>query len=197
MNPRLENYVNIGKQTSVLCSEDLSESISSVAYSNKSIAYLTTSIAFESNWRAFELAMKNNPRIKFAYNVDSDDSYLRRVRGFWVPDGLDELSSRWVPHRLNALLTSGVYWFWEKWEKIYLSKQHEKSKKKPRGRNSLPSNKNADKGIAFQDSQLLLTFYVLASGYIFSSFVLVLEYSCKILQRKGIPRQGRSYAMSN
>ncbi|CAG7727751.1 unnamed protein product [Allacma fusca] len=70
---------------------------------------------FNYFWRLFQEGQGNGKKI--AHNLDSRDSLLNTPRGYYIATTGDD-NYNWVHKRMNVLLSSGIYWFWETMEKM-------------------------------------------------------------------------------
>ncbi|CAG7821179.1 unnamed protein product [Allacma fusca] len=106
--------LDLGSQTTFVCLENLPEFVRT-NLSKSRTAFLVFKYEFDSYWRLIqELEVIG---VKFGHNFGSNDSLLKKPKGFYISGTGDE-NYNWVHKRMNVLLTSGIYWFWGKWEQI-------------------------------------------------------------------------------
>ena len=65
--------------------------------------------------------MEANPSLKYANNLDADDDFGVTFKGYAFTDGLHPRIAKAVIGRFKVLISSGIYWFWEKWDRIRFS----------------------------------------------------------------------------
>ncbi|CAG7819532.1 unnamed protein product [Allacma fusca] len=108
--------LDLGSQTTFVCLENLPEFVRT-NLSNPRTAFLVFKAEFDYYWRLIQDLQIQVIRTKFGHNFRSNDSLLKKPKGLYISSTGDE-NYNWVHKRMNLLLTSGIYWFWEKWEQI-------------------------------------------------------------------------------
>ncbi|CAG7785547.1 unnamed protein product [Allacma fusca] len=106
--------LDLGSQTTYVCLEHFPEFVRT-NLSKPKTAFLVLRSEFDYYWRLIQEIQVIGT--KFAHNFGSNDSLLKKPKGFYILGTGDE-NYNWVHKRMNLLLTSGIYWFWEKWEQI-------------------------------------------------------------------------------
>ncbi|CAG7828837.1 unnamed protein product [Allacma fusca] len=99
---------------SLFCLRTLSKAIRAELIKAKT-AFVMTSNQFTFYWNYFQKEMDQNPKYAFAHNKNVKDMFLRIPQAFVLSMGWNSMYQR-VPKRALNLLSSGIYWFWEKWE---------------------------------------------------------------------------------
>ena len=102
-----------------------------------SIAFLTFEHEFHNNWEKFKKIMEKNPSIKYANNFNVDDPIGATWEGLVFTDGLHPRLARGVIGRFKKLISSGIYSFWAKWDRIRFSQSGLQSCKKVANREIL------------------------------------------------------------
>jgi hypothetical protein len=90
-------------------------------------------------------------------------------KGFDLKDGLDVLRPGAMSGRVQVMLSSGLYWLWERWEGIHWANRN--SKLHP----VLDEGVAVFKQLSFVDSDIHLVFYTLLFFTVFSVLAWLLE----------------------
>ena len=116
---------------------------------------------------------------KFAHNwkVRDDDSF-QEFRGYSIKDGLDKAEPFVLSRRMKILLSSGIYWFWEKWDG--LQTQHQGKTKNNETNTRIESESKLEgpwSPLSFQDSgsDIGRIFYYFISALLISTLFWLLE----------------------
>ena len=104
--------------TTYLCKNALPSYISNEMTRQKT-AFLAFSEDVEEYFSIFkdETARSSN-RMHFAHNKNHDDNFLSRLKVFAITGGRQE-DQKPVSDRIKALMTSGIYNVWDKWERAH------------------------------------------------------------------------------
>ena len=81
-------------------------------------AFVSPSNHFSTDWRIFQAANRQKKHVKFAFSGNAEEPLLKFYEAIGFPAGLHKIHKSQVPARLKALLTSGIYQLWEKWETL-------------------------------------------------------------------------------
>ena len=116
-------YYMINYKSSFLRSnpETLEQMLDDVTAEETAAAFLSTDYEFRHHWKTVSEIMQRRPDLKIANNFRSDDNFGVREVGFWFTSGMHEPFRRRFVGRMEALLSSGIYGLWNKWQRIRFS----------------------------------------------------------------------------
>lgn len=104
--------------TTYLCKNSLPSYISSELTQQKMVFFVFAQDV-EEYFRIFkDKTTKNSNRMRFAHNKHHDDNFLSRLKVFEITGGRQE-DQKAVSERIKALMTSGIYNVWDKWERAH------------------------------------------------------------------------------
>ncbi|CAG7822529.1 unnamed protein product [Allacma fusca] len=154
--------MDLGSQTTYVCLEDFQEFVQTNLSQSK-----TALVVFRREFDYYFRLVKKRQGVgtKFGHNLGSNDSLLKKPKGFYISNTGDD-SYNLVHRRMNALLFSGIYWFWEKWLEMRRDFEHLSKRVEPK------------KAIAIVDFELALkgwfTLLMICIGAFSSEILLVL-----------------------
>lgn len=138
--------------------------------SAKRTAVVTVAEDLEKHYGIFYAWARRSPRRRqFSHNNDGDDKFLTRPRAFAMSGGILQ-HQKLVKHRIQVLLSSGVYFLWEKWERFIAHRELSRLK-------SLRQLKPLSLG----DVNVLATFYVLLGGLFLASLRFTFEKMTQVV----------------
>ncbi|CAG7733712.1 unnamed protein product [Allacma fusca] len=106
--------LDLGSQTTYVCLEDF------VKFLETNLSKPKTALAvFRENFDYYWSFISDLSRggTKFGHNLGSNDSLLKKPKGFYISNTGDECYNL-VHKRMSVLLHSGIYWYWEKLEQM-------------------------------------------------------------------------------
>ncbi|CAG7822528.1 unnamed protein product [Allacma fusca] len=103
---------DLGSQTTYLCLGGFREFVQTNLSKSKT-ALVVFRREFDYYWRLIDELRLSVTR--FGHNLESEDNLLKTRRGFYIENTGDE-NYNLVHKRMSFLLSSGIYWLWEKWE---------------------------------------------------------------------------------
>ena len=112
-----------------------------------SSAFLTYDYEFQHNWCKFVKIMESNPSLKYAHNLDVDDDFGVTFTGYVFTDGLHAMISNGVIGRFERLMSSGIYWLWERWDRIRFSQNRAQREARISG-----SDRELPRALSFENS---------------------------------------------
>ena len=139
--------------------------------SSKGIAFLSYDYEFPHNWNKFSKIMEMNPSLRYGHNLDDDDDFGVTFQGYMFTDGLHSRFSNAVIGRFKYLISSGIYWLWEKWDRIRFSQSGLKTGEGVTSRSKIVS----PKALAFDNSGAPWLFGAQIVVWVTAMFVLGIE----------------------
>ena len=126
LRKRKENILNSLHHTRPLCgkAETIEKTIQAILAGNSTgspVAFVTFAYEFQHYWELFTEIMKQHPSWKIANNFETIDPFSVDVIRYQFSEGLHERHSRRLAGRLKALLSSGIYGLWNRWDRIRFS----------------------------------------------------------------------------
>ncbi|CAG7733713.1 unnamed protein product [Allacma fusca] len=106
--------LDLVSQTTFVCLEDFPAFVRTNLSKSKT-AFVVTRSEVNHYWSIIQELEVTVTR--FAHNFGSNDSLLKKSKGFYISSTGDE-NYNWVHKRMNVLLSSGIYGVWEKWEQV-------------------------------------------------------------------------------
>ena len=133
-------------------------------------AFITYDYEFQHNWNKFIKLMESNPSLKYANNMDADDDFGVTFTGYVFTDGLHTRISNRVIGRFELLMSSGIYWLWEKWERIrFIPSSVQSEGRRFRKEKMLP------RALSFENSGTPWLFILQMAGLVIGALVFVFE----------------------
>ena len=112
-----EGFWNIVDNLHIVCMNDI-ETVISEELIRPRTAFVSPSNHFSIDWRLFQGVNRQKKHVKFAFSGNAEEPLLKFHESIGFPAGLNKIHKSQVPARLKALLTSGIYQLWEKWETL-------------------------------------------------------------------------------
>ncbi|CAG7787113.1 unnamed protein product [Allacma fusca] len=92
---------------------------------NTKVAFVFAETKFDDTWH---MITQNSGNVPLGHNMKSKNkAFLLTWAGFTIPSGVNKFHSV-IPKRIKVLTSSGIYWFWEQWDKFRNGKRKFKSK---------------------------------------------------------------------
>ncbi|CAG7817818.1 unnamed protein product [Allacma fusca] len=135
-------------------------------------AFVVYTHEFNHYWRHVKTKMKENDGLRFAHNQHvQDDLFLQKPVSLFIPNSIP-LKHNYVGTRAKIMLSSGLFWFWEKWHRIRFPRCLESDEK-------LLEETGQVTALSMNSSVVLIFRGLLGSGVI-CVFVLIVEniWSC-------------------
>ena len=113
---RLSKVDRIYGNMTFACINDLEEILRSVDHSGQKRAFVASYDIADLAWTEIEKEMWRNPKVKFYYKQDPQDSFFISPNGFTFGMNLGPHQD-WVRRRLRSLFDSGIQLLWARWER--------------------------------------------------------------------------------
>ena len=136
----------------------------------RGIVFLSYDYEFQHNWNKFRRIMDTSPDLKYANNFDVDDEFGVTFKGLMFTGGLQTKFSTRVISRFKVLISSGIYWLWEKWDRIRSSQSGLLSESREVRHNTL-----LGKALSFDNSGTPWLFLVQIVAWVSAMFVFAIE----------------------
>ncbi|CAG7785633.1 unnamed protein product [Allacma fusca] len=133
------------------------------------IAFVTTEDQFEYHWQLLQNYVVENPKlgIPLGHSRGTKEDYLQNAIYLSIPSGLDE-HQQLIPTRIKVLLSSGIYWHWEKLQKIISPRAQNTERKIER-----QTREKKPTPLGFKTSKIEIIFKLL----MFGAFISILVFS--------------------
>ncbi|CAG7733869.1 unnamed protein product [Allacma fusca] len=130
---------------------------------------------FPIYWRQVRDLVRANRKLKFAHNYKITDNFLKMPSGYYLTGGMDQVYQL-VPNRLKILMSSGIYWLWEKWDKIIFPDYESEAGRDDGGNTEfLESNTATVRPLILRDPDIYLNFQLYSFCLILSVAILLVE----------------------
>jgi len=159
---------------------------------------MTTAQDFPFFWNQFKKQMKENPQLnmKFVHNGGEKDEAVQQISGLNIElkwSKVNPHDADFILRPLKILVSSGIFWWWEKWEQIKFHRDRQI------WRNStefIDESLAEFKPLSFQDSDVHLVFLIWLLFLILPVFAFLLEIMpvskiCSIIWRAYKQQQQR------
>ena len=147
-------------------------------------AFLTYSYNFNYNWKLFKKLMSGgrggHTKTRFANNFEKKDNFGVYLKSYSFTDGFKHESLKNFVRRFDILRTSGIYDFWEKWDRIRFSHGGVGQD----GRSFSKEGTDTDGCLSFENSGLIWLFLVTMVGLYAAVLMFLLEVLVSIVKAK-------------
>ncbi|CAG7701574.1 unnamed protein product [Allacma fusca] len=106
-----------GRQFECVCANEW-ENLILKNLTKQNTAILIQANEFEYFWRKIKILMGSQSSLKFAHNKRIFDGFFRRRKFIYISSGMEDIHKNPAHNRIRTLLSSGIYWMWEKWDKL-------------------------------------------------------------------------------
>ena len=154
-------YDNLTATMRLFCVDSL-DKIVGTELTKPRTAFLSPENHFETDWSHFKATMKSESGHKFAFSKH-EDRFLQIPEYYEITSGMNEYHKKVVPRRMKALMSSGIYSLWRKWEGL----RHMFQQRKPLSEQVLP--------LGFRNSGITNVFYLFITCVLLSLLAIVLE----------------------
>ena len=150
------------------------EQVEVILRAGRKAAFVTYGYEFQHNWEVFREVMKLHPDWKIANNFYSGDQFGVRKEAYVFTSGLKRRYQDRFEGRLKALVSSGIYELWVRWNRIKFSMsglRHDEQKL---------SSFNGSPGdpVSFKNSALLWLFWSQCVAWLGTLVVFSFELIC-------------------
>ncbi|CAG7716410.1 unnamed protein product [Allacma fusca] len=128
-------------------------------------ALVVHSFTFDYFWERVKAVMEKK-LLKFAHNAKVRDPFLRKPVYVYIYNPMVE-EYNYVRKRASVMMSSGLFWLWEKWDQIRFPKRIPKVKRQPEIWRI--------KALSM-DSSLILVLYALIWGSLACGLIFILEF---------------------
>ncbi|CAG7829635.1 unnamed protein product [Allacma fusca] len=172
VSQRLEKVSSFIRNMFFLCELDMVEFLKGNGSHGK-IAVITANEDIDYHWGFLQKAVTAVPKMELQFGSNKkieDDQFLRNPAYFMSTKGTDELRHG-VPFRLRALISSGIFNLWEKWDKIRFTN--------PKRVGQVGDNA---KSLGFHSSNIHILFFMLLLGISCAIVIILVEIMVKTLE---------------